>query len=499
MLKKRASGVLLHVTSLPGRYGVGDLGPAAYAFLDFLKAGGQNYWQVLPLYATLGATGHSPYNAVSAFAGNCLLISPELLCRDGLLTEDVLRGAPAFPRATTQYGRAYPWRRRLLRMAFKQFTRRGEPGDYQGFVRDNHFWLDDYTLFAALSEEFGSTRWHTWPAEYRDRRPAALRAARDRLRQRIDEEIFIQYLFARQYSDLRVACRDRGIQLIGDIPIYVARHSADVWAHRRLFKLDRRGRPTSVAGVPPDYFSRTGQLWGNPVYDWEHLARTNFAWPMERIGHNLRLFDFVRIDHFRGLVAYWEVPAGHKTAQRGRWIQAPGHEFLSTLFRRFPFAPVLAEDLGHITPDVREAMTRFGLPGMRVLQFAFDGDPARNPHCLHNHVENCVVYTGTHDNNTTRGWFATEARAEQKRRLADYLGYKATAANVHWNLIHLAMASVAKVAMIPMQDLLGLGAAARMNYPSKAQGNWRWRMLGGAAGPRLAEKLARLVKACGRA
>ena len=309
----------------------------------------------------------------------------------------------------------------------------------------------------------------------------------------------MQYLCFKQYSSLRDKCKENVVTIIGDLPIYVAYDSADVWAHPKNFRLDQSRRPKYIAGVPPDYFSRTGQLWGNPIYDWRHLDRTNFDWWMRRIEHNLKMFDLVRIDHFRGLVAYWQVPAREKTAVRGKWIQAPTEAFFSTLYRRFPAASIFAEDLGYITADVREAISRYNLAGMRVLQFAFDGESMKNPHCPYNHVENCLIYTGTHDNNTTRGWFEKEATPEQKKRLVEYLGRRVTAKTIPREMIRLAMASVAKVAIIPMQDLLGLGSQARMNRPASTRGNWMWRMQKGQATTTLAKDLKKIVETYGRA
>lgn len=489
----------MHVTSLPSRYGIGDFGPQAYEFADFLKAGGQNYWQVLPLNRTTALKGHSPYSAVSAFAGDPLLISPDLLYRDGFLRRADLSDVPRFAADAVDYAKVAAWKGKLLDAAFARFQSGPKPGDYEAFVRDSREWLEPFAMFTAARARFQGRLWRDWPAGLRDRKAGDLERAAQELSEPIERERFLQYAFYRQYLALKRYCNERGIQVTGDIPIYVAYDSADVWSHPDLFKLTRDKRPHFVAGVPPDYFSRTGQLWGNPVYDWKRLEETRFAWWVRRMKHNLTLFDFVRIDHFRGLVAYWEVPAGHKTAMRGKWVQVPHEAFFGELFRQIPFGAIFAEDLGFITADVREAVARNNFPRIVVLHFAFDGDPARNPYLPHNYTENLIVYTGTHDNNTTRGWFEKDAGPQTRRNLFDYLGHKVPASQVPWELMRLAMASVAKIAIVPMQDVLGLGAAARMNLPARPKGNWRWRMRPGQTTPRLAEKLRRLTAAYGRA
>ncbi|UCF14643.1 MAG: 4-alpha-glucanotransferase, partial [Phycisphaerales bacterium] len=416
MFKKRASGILLHISSIPTDYGIGDVGPAAHSFVDFLKRAGQNYWQILPLNYTTAATGYSPYNCFSAFAGNPLFISPDFMYRDGLLRKDELRQVPNFPADIVHYRRISSWKSKLFDKAFARAGGLSVLDDYDRFAERNRFWLDDFATFVVLKNHFGAKSWSEWPADIRDRKKRSLTLLRKELREEIDRESFLQYLWFRQYSSLRDKCKANAVTIIGDLPFYVAHDSADVWAHPKVFQLYRSRKPKYIAGVPPDYFSRTGQLWGNPIYDWQHLDRTDYDWWMRRIEHNLRLFDLVRIDHFRGLVAYWRVPAADKTAVSGKWIQAPTDAFFSALFRRFPSAPIFAEDLGYITEDVRETISKYGFAGMRVLQFGFDSDSANNPHYPHNHVENSLVYTGTHDNNTTRGWFETEATPEQKKR-----------------------------------------------------------------------------------
>jgi 4-alpha-glucanotransferase len=499
MLRRRSSGILIHITSLPSKYGVGDFGPEAYKFADFLRAAGQNYWQILPLNHTTANTGYSPYNCFSAFAGNPLLISPESLYRDGLLTRAQISDPPVFPADTADYRRVSSYKGRLLDAAFERFRAATKPADYEQFTEEHRAWLEPFATFVALKGRFRGRAWHDWPIAIRGRKAAALADAKGQLRGPIERECFLQYVFYRQYLRLKGYCNVRGIQMAGDIPIYVAHDSADVWSHPALFKLTRAGKPRLVAGVPPDYFSATGQLWGNPVYDWQRLEETNFDWWMQRMKHNMLLFDFVRIDHFRGFVAYWEVPARHKNAMRGKWVQAPHARFFRELFRQIPFAAIFAEDLGHITADVREVVARHNFPRMSVLQFAFDGDPARNPHMPHNHIENAIVYTGTHDNNTTRGWFEKEVKGPSRKRLFDYIGHRVSAPDISWELMRVAMRSVARITIIPMQDVLGLGAKARMNFPAKADGNWRWRMRPGQTRARLASRLRNLTATYGRA
>ena len=488
----------MHVTSVPSAYGIGDLGPTTYRFVDFLRQAGQACWQILPLNHTTSTTGHSPYSCFSAFAGNPLLISPVLLQRAGLLDKSDLARPPAFPAEKIDFRKVSSYKRALLEKAFGRFQASPQSADYEAFCAEHRDWLEFFAAFVALKRHFKGRCWCDWPAALRDGKPAALARLTEQLNEAIERERFLQYVFYRQFEQLKAYANAQGVQLIGDLPIYVTYDSADVWSHPEVFKLTRSKRPRFIAGVPPDYFSRTGQLWGNPVYDWDYARQTDFDWWMRRMRHNLTLFDLVRIDHFRGLVAYWEVPAGHKTAQRGRWVPAPGDAFLHTLFRHIPYAAIFAEDLGHITPDVREVAAKYYLPCMKVLQFALGGDPAQNPHMPHNHTPNAIVYTGTHDNNTTRGWFEKELDAAGRKRLAAYLGRRASGKDVAWELIRMAMTSVARLAIVPMQDVLGLGAAARMNYPAKTSGNWRWRMRERRLTASLARTLREMTQLHGR-
>jgi 4-alpha-glucanotransferase len=509
MLRRRSSGILMHVSSLPSRHGIGDLGPEAYQFADFLKAAGQNYWQILPLNHTTAKTHYSPYNCLSAFAGNPLLISPDLLHQDGLLTKREVSAAPAFPAEKVDFDKVSSYKEKLLDAAFARFQAAAPPSDYAGFLEGHRAWLDPYACFVALRRRFKGQLWSDWPAAARD---CGLRIAdcgfvadddlnpKSAVRnpQSIERERFCQYVFYRQYLRLKHYCNDLGVQVVGDVPIYVAYDSADVWSHPDLFKLTRDKKPRFVAGVPPDYFSATGQLWGNPVYNWQRLEETNFQWWMQRIKHNLLLFDLVRIDHFRGLVAYWEIPGRDKTALRGKWVTVPHDKFFRELLRQLPFAALFVEDLGYITADVREVVAKYSFPRMSVLQFAFGGDPAGNPYLPHNYAENSIVYTGTHDNNTTRGWFEKDLQGDGRQRLFDYLGCRFAAGDISWELMRLALRSVAKIAIVPMQDVLGLGSEARMNLPARQEGNWRWRMRPGRIEARLAERFRKLTWTCGR-
>ena len=496
---ERRSGILLHITSLPSPRHTGDLGPAAFEFVDFLSRAKQSVWQVLPQNPTDGAHGNSPYSSVSAFAGNALFISPERLVEDGLLRPGDA-GSPVAPGPRCDYGAAAAEKRSLLDRAYERFRATGwRRSEYEGFVSINAHWLDDYALFVVLKRRFGGAPWNGWPEGLRDRRADALREARARHAVEIVRETFAQFLFFRQWMALKSYCHEAGVRLLGDIPIYVNYDSADVWRESGIFKLDSAKEPRAVAGVPPDYFSETGQLWGNPVYDWDALRATGYRWWMERFSHNLGLFDTVRVDHFRGFVGYWEVPAGERTAVKGRWVKAAADDFFAALRDRFPAMPIVAEDLGVITPDVKEVMARFGIPGMRVLLFAFGEDDPAHPYLPHNYVPNCLAYTGTHDNNTARGWFETEALPEERARLARYFKAGFSAENVHIGLLRFLLMSIAGTVIVPMQDVLGLGAEARMNRPAVPHGNWEWRLLPGQAHPRVADALAAMVETYGRA
>jgi len=498
-MKRRASGILLHPTSLPSPFGVGDMGPGAFRFVNFLAEAKQSLWQILPLNPTDPEHYSSPYHSTSAFACNPLLISPELLVRDGLLKKRDLESIPDFPLERVDYRAVGAYKKELLKGAFERFKGKRPSHEYERFCSEHSPWLEDFALFTALKSHFNGKVWSQWPQDIRDRQPEALESARKGLQEKVEVERFLQYILFNQWSTLKNYCNGKGIQIIGDIPIYVEHDSADVWIHPKFFKLDDEKRPYVVAGVPPDYFSETGQLWGNPVYRWDVLKKEGYSWWVGRIEHNLRLCDVLRIDHFRGLVAYWEVPATEQTAINGKWVEAPAMDFFNHLTRTFPFLPIIAEDLGLITPDVREIMHHFELPGMKVLLFAFGGDLPTNPYVPHNLVKNCVAYTGTHDNNTVRGWFEGGEAPEDKKRLLRYLGRDVIREEIHWELMRLVMMSVANMAIFPMQDILGLGEEARMNRPATLEGNWEWRMLPGVLTPDLATKLRKMTEMYGRA
>jgi len=498
-MHKRGSGILIHITSLPSAYGIGDLGPEAFKFVDFLANTKQSYWQILPLNPIDPICGSSPYHSISSLAGNLLFISPELLMKEKLLDKDDLDSLPSYPKGRVDYSLVFAERKRLLNLAYERFKKIKNNGQYERFCQDNANWLDDYALFVAIKEHFKEKVWSQWPSEIRDREPRALQSLRDECYDRIKMEKFIQYIFIRQWLELKGYCNKKGIKIIGDLPIYVQYNSVDVWVNPEIFKLDENKKPYVVAGVPPDYFSKTGQLWGNPLYQWDVLKQTGYEWWVKRIRHNLKLMDMLRIDHFRGFVAYWEVPVTEKTAINGKWVNAPAVDFFNQLIKQFPDFPVIAEDLGLITPDVRQIMKRFGFPGMKVLLFAFGEDNPKHPYLPENFEENCVVYTGTHDNNTIMGWFENEAKPEEKKRLLKYLKKRVSAKNLNWELIRLAMSSVADMSIFPVQDILGLGEEARLNIPATSQGNWQWRLLPGQLIPSLKRRLLRITETYRRA
>ena len=496
----RSSGLLLHPTSLPGRFGIGDLGPEAYRFVDFMAAAGQHLWQMLPLGPT--GYGNSPYQSLSAFAGNPLLISPERLAEDGLLDKADLVNEPRLSEDSVDFEAVIAFKTPLLRKSFAAFER-GRSDEFAAFCRQNAVWLDVYALFVAVREAYGTAGWNTWERDIRLRHPEAIERWTETLAAEVRYQRYLQFEFFRQWSALKGRCHERGIKLIGDIPVFVALDSAEVWTHPEKFFLDEGGRPTVVAGVPPDYFSKTGQLWGNPLYRWDVMAQDGYRWWVERLRATRELVDIVRLDHFRGFESYWEVPAGERTAISGGWVKGPGADFLATIKRELGELPIIAEDLGIITPEVNALREQFELPGMRVLQFAFAGG-SDNTHRPHNYPRNCVVYTGTHDNNTTVGWFQGEgarvAEADDVRRERETaLGYLGSRGDeINWDLIRLAFMSVADTAIVPVQDVLGLGSEARMNTPGTTSGNWRWRLAAGQLTEQHARRLAELGQLYGR-
>jgi 4-alpha-glucanotransferase len=491
----RACGILLPVPSLPGGYGSGDLGKPAHDFVDFLSRSGQTIWQVLPLTVTDGALGNSPYSSPSAFAGNPLCISPDDLVTRGLLLRDELSGHPAFPEDRIDYGPARAFREEILRIAFSRFS----PGEeYGAFLREQEHWLEDYVLFTALKGIYKGTPWNGWPEKIRGRDETALREAAGDLRGELDYLRFVQYIFFSQMKSLRAKCREAGVELIGDLPIYVNYDSADVWSRQSFFCLGGDLLPTEVAGVPPDYFSETGQLWGNPLYNWDTLKKNGFSWWIRRLRHSLSLFDTVRIDHFRGLLAYWAIPFGDKTAERGTWRPVPSADFFNAVRKELPSPPFLAENLGVITPDVTEAMESMGFPGMAVALFAFGGGMRDNPHIPHNYRRELAAYTGTHDNNTIEGWYSEDATGDELQAFREYTGRSAGGESAADTIIRLVLSSVAERAVVPLQDYLGLGSEGRMNTPSVPSGNWEWKARQEHLSGELSGRMANLAAIYGR-
>jgi 4-alpha-glucanotransferase len=479
-VQKRRSGVLLHPTSLPGPYGIGDLGPEAYKFADFLVAAGQSLWQVLPLGPT--GYGDSPYACYSAFAGNTLLVSPDQLIKEGLLDEaPQSTGSPN----KIDFGEAHSLKDQILHRAYVAYTKTTDTtlrSAFETFAQQHAHWLEDYALFRALKDAHGGVAWNEWESSLVRRTPSALERAREDLREEIEAQMFYQFLFFRQWFALKRYCNERGISVVGDLPIFVAQDSADVWTNPEQFKLDKNGKPLVVAGVPPDYFSSTGQLWGNPLYNWERMIDDGFRWWIERVRATFTVVDIARVDHFRGFAACWEIPGGDKTAERGQWVEAPGRELFTAIRKTLGELPIIAEDLGVITPDVVALREDFGFPGMRILQFGFGSD-SKNIDLPHNYVPNVVAYTGTHDNDTTVGWFNSVA-GEGSTRTAEQIEHErkfcmnyldTDGHEIQWDLIRGVLASVANTAVVPLQDLLGLGTEARMNLPNSTEGNWAWR------------------------
>ena len=486
----RSAGVLLHPTSLPGMYGIGDLGNHLLSFLDWTAHAGMKMWQVLPLNPP--GYGYSPYGCLSSFAGNPLLISPQKLLQEELLEPADVADTPQFPDDRVEFNAVSEGKFRLLRTAWRRFHQRA-PFDAFCNAPEQAGWLDDYALYMALKDRAGGGPWWEWDAKLRSRDEKALERARTELASDIDFWRFTQFVFFRQWADVREAARARGIAIVGDLPIYVAWDSADVWANRELFDLDENGYPTHVAGVPPDYFSETGQRWGNPLYRWDVHRETNYRWWLDRVKANLRFADMVRLDHFRGFVEYWEIPASEETAIHGKWMPGPNRALFDAIRAELGDLPLIAEDLGFITEDVHELRRAVDLPGMKILQFGFG--EVDSPHLPHRFEPRTVAYTGTHDNDTARGWFAS-APEDERQMVRDYLGCDED--DVAWGLIRIAYTSVAEIAIVPAQDILALGTEARMNRPGAAQDNWSWRFKLGALTREHAEKLRRLAEISGR-
>lgn len=481
VLFDRSAGVLLHPTSLPGPYGIGDLGPATDRWLDWLAGTGCRLWQVLPLGPT--SFGDSPYQCFSSAAGNPLLISPELLVQDGLLSQPEI-ALETMPADGIDYGTVIAWKGQLLDRAFARMTAAHQQ-EFGAFREAQADWLDDFALFMALKERFGGRAWSEWDADARSRSKDVVRSAHRWLEPTVTRYAFQQWLFFGQWSRVQAVAEERGIQIFGDMPLYVASDSADVWARPDMFELDSDGRPTVVAGVPPDYFSPTGQLWGNPIYRWAAHRKDGYQWWIDRVSRTLQLVDIVRIDHFRGFVDYWEIPAGSPTAEMGRWLDGPGEALFTAIADALGSLPIVAEDLGDLSPGVGKLRDKLGLAGMKILQFAWDGDD-ENPFLPHHIEENSIAYTGTHDNDTTVGWFES-APSVERQRVLDYLG--TTGETISWDLIATAWASKAVVAIAPVQDLLAKPTSARMNMPGARSGNWQWRLAAGELGHGVADRL----------
>lgn len=496
MLTDRASGVLLHPTSLPGVFGAGDFGCNAYRFIDWLASAGQTYWQILPL----GETGHgnSPYMSSSAFAGNILLIDLQELANHGWLAPEHLIPDSGFRHDRVDFPLLGKFRAERLRRAARRFFASGNEGmlkAYYKFCGAESEWLDDYALFMTISDRENSREWNLWPTDIASRKPQILRAIAEEYAEEINFWKFSQWCFTRQWSKLRLYANERGVRIIGDVPIFVAYQSADVWSHQELFELDENGCPAVVAGVPPDYFSEAGQLWGNPLYRWDAHKKTGYAWWIARLGHALQQVDLVRVDHFRGFAACWEVAADAPDAINGKWVSGPGEKLFEALGKAFPSLPIIAEDLGLITPDVIELRDKFNLPGMRILQFAF-AEGNEHPFLPHNYVPNTVAYTGTHDNDTMIGWWNT-ASDREKDFARQYLQSDGT--EIQWDAMCALSGSVANIVIFPLQDVLGLSGEHRMNYPGHPNGNWEWRFSWEQVQPWQSRRLAEMTAENGRA
>ena len=506
MRQSRASGILLHPTSLPGDFGIGDFGSQAFKFVDFLIQTKQRYWQILPLGPT--GYGDSPYQCFSAVAGNTLLISPEKLIEDGFISAEQIADAPDFSSDKVDYGTVYAWKNKILPLAFEglhHITSVDLRGKFETFIQDNESWLDDYALYRAIKTSQDQKPWYEWDEVLKLRDDDALKRVSEELFSEVLAEKFYQFLFFRQWQAVKDYANKSGVLIVGDIPIFVALDSADVWRYQDQFKLNADGSPKVVAGVPPDYFSETGQLWGNPIYDWDAMRSDGFQWWINRVRTTLKSIDAVRVDHFRGFAAAWEVPGGDVTAENGRWVEVPGKELFTALRNALGDLPFWAEDLGVITPDVEELRDGFEFPGMRVLQFAFGGDP-KNHDLPHNYIENCVAYTGTHDNDTTVGWWNSQAGSGSTRDATEigrerefcmkYLGTDGD--EIHWDFVRAIWSSVARTSIAPLQDLFGLGTEGRMNLPASTSGNWHWRFDDGAITEEIAARLKELTEVYGR-
>jgi 4-alpha-glucanotransferase len=502
IIPHRSCGILLHITSLPSKYGIGDLGPEAYKFADQLEAAGQRYWQILPLNPTETGMGNSPYSSHSAFAGNPLLLSPDLLVEDGLLEKKDLKHDYSFPDDKVDYDVATLFKSEIWRRVFfnyKSTEPKALKREFEAFLEEHKAWIIDYSYFVVFKEYYGLKSWVEWDKGIRIRQESAMQHLAEEQALKIEQEQFLQFLFYRQWNNLKAYCEQKDIHFIGDMPFYVSHDSADVWANPEYFKLDKDEKPTAVSGVPPDFFSETGQLWGTPVYNWKALAKHNYDWWLRRIDHNLKLFSLLRLDHFRAFSAYWEVPASEETAINGKWVKSPGHELLTLIKKHNPEMPIIAEDLGDIDEPVRDLIREFELPGMLVLLFAFESNEYafESSFLPHNHTPNSIVYTGTHDNATVKAWFK-DAKAADRKMFSNYVHQEVTQDNAHEVMLQLAYSSVSQLAIVPVQDVLGLGHEGIMNKPSTSNGNWQWRLQKNQLSAKLVKWLRQQAETYGR-
>jgi len=501
---RRQSGILLHISSLPSAFGIGDFGPQAYEFIDFLFHSKQSIWQILPLNPTNSFWGSSPYSSHSAFAGNLLFISPEELWNEGLLTQKDILLDQAFDPVFVDYPKVAKIKNALLSKAYQNFRKRTDLiNEFEVFEEQNRHWLEDFAVFSLIKIHFKDKCWVDWPKEYKSGQNTAISKLINKKHDEFFKIKFIQFIFFRQWAKLKSYANSKNVEMVGDLPIYVSFDSVDVWKEPQWFKMDEAGNLDVVAGVPPDYFSTTGQRWGNPVYNWENLKDSRYQWWLRRIRQNLTLFDVVRIDHFRAFVNYWEIPSSEETAVNGHWAIAPTDDFFKALKEEFKELPFIAEDLGLLDDATREKIDSLGFPGMKILLFAFNGDMKTHIYLPHNYISNCVVYTGTHDNNTVAGWYEHEATDQEKINLKTYY-QESTVLNepdhtAHWEMIELALFSKARMAIFPMQDILGLGQSARMNIPGTVADNWVWRMEQSQLSSDVSRRLARYTSEANRA
>lgn len=478
---KRGAGILLHISSLHSPFGIGDLGPESIQFADFLHRSGQKYWQLLPLNPTEEGQGHSPYSSISSRAGNTLLISPELLAKDGLIDPEELKQYFLPQEGKTDFAEAESIKAAIFEKAWKHFQQ--EKGhqlnkDFEKFCKKEAYWLDNFALYMVLKQENGNKPWFEWPEKFKLRDEKTLKKLLADNKDAFEKTKWLQFIFSKQWNELKTYVNNKGIKFFGDLPFYTSYDSVDVWSHRDLFSLDKKGNMIGMAGVPPDAFSEDGQLWGMPVFNWEMLKKHKYTWWIERFKKNIELFDLLRLDHFRAFADYWEVPADEKTAKNGKWKPGPGADFFTAAEKALGNLPFIAEDLGEINDPVYELRDKFNFPGMKVLMFAFGEGMPKNPYIPHNYGVNFVAYTGTHDNNTIRGWYRHEG-CRYHKQIEQYIGKPLTEDDIHIEMGRLAYASVANIAILPMQDVLGIDELGRINTPASGQNNWQWRLMPG--------------------